>query len=326
MPTNVTAEYVSAEREYSKASTTSEKIKALEKMYREVPKHKGTEKLRQDIKTKLAKFREKLRKEEKQKSKGYSISVKKEGAATICLVGYTNSGKSLLLNKLTNKKANVKPYEFTTKMPEVGIMKYKGLKLQVIEIPAITKGYSERGNGPAFFSIIRNSDMVLIVTDKSDLDVLFEEFDKAFIKLNEKIYEDMKDSWVSLRSLIVLNKMDIIDFEDVYQGLCKYYNFDIVKVSALTGENIDKLKDEIWKHLGKIKIYTKEPGKKARMDEPVCLEKGATIEDMAIHIHKDFIKKFKFARIWGKSARFPGMQAGLKHKLKDDDIVEFHVK
>ncbi len=325
MPTNVTAEYVAAEQEYSKAGTTAEKIKALEKMFREVPKHKGTERLRQDIKTKLAKFREKLKKEEKQKSKGYSISVKKEGAATICLVGLTNSGKSLLLNKLTNKKADVRPYEFTTKMPEVGVMKYKGLKLQVIELPAIVQGYSEKGNGPAFFSIIRNSDFVVIVTDSDDLDLFFEEFDKAFIKLNEKVYEDMKDSWVSLKGLIVLNKIDTIDVEKVYEGLCKYYNFDIIKVSALTGEGLKELKDSTWKHLGKIKVYTKEPGKKSRMDEPVCLEKGSTVEDMAVNIHKDFIKKFKFARVWGKSAKFEGMMAGLKHKLKDDDIVEFHL-
>lgn len=326
MPTNVTAEYAAAEQEYSKASTTDEKIRALENMLSTCPTHKGCEKLRQDIKTKLAKFRGKLKKEEKAKSKGYSINVKKEGAATVCLVGLTNSGKSLLLNKLTNKKADVKAYEFTTKMPEVGIMKYKGLKLQVIEMPAIAGGYSEKGNGPAFFSIIRNSDFVVIVTDKGNLNVLFEEFDKAFIKLNEKIYEDMKDSWIGIKGLIVLNKVDMIDVEKVYQGLCKYYNFDIVKVSALTGDGLEELKDEIWRHLGKIKVYTKEPGKKVKKDEPICLEKGATIEDMALHIHKDFIKKFKFSRVWGKSAKFKGMQAGLKHKLKDDDVVELHVK
>lgn len=325
MPTNVGAEYVAAEQEYSKAGSAAEKIKALQKMYSTVPKHKNTEKLRQEIKTKLAKYKAKVEKERKQKSKGFSISVKKEGAATICLVGYTNSGKSLLLNKLTNKKSEVKPYEFTTMMPEVGIMKYKELKLQIVEIPAITKGYSEKGNGPAFLSIIRNCDLVVIVTDKSDLDMLFEEFDNAYIKLNEKIYEDMKDSWVSIKGMIVLNKTDMIDVEKVYQGLCKYYNLDVVKVSALKGE-LGKLKDEMWNHLGKIKVYTKEPGKKARMDEPVCLEKGAAVEDIARNIHKDFIKKFRFARIWGKSAKFKGMQVGLKHTLKDDDTVELHMR
>ncbi len=326
MPTNVTAEYVAAELEYTKASTIAEKIKALEKMLSTCPTHKGCEKLRQEIKTKLAKFREKLEKQEKKKAKGYSISIKKEGAATICLVGFTNSGKSLLLNKLTNKKAEVKPYEFTTTMPEVGIMKYKGLKLQIIELPAITQGYAEKGNGPSFFSIIRNSDLVVIVTDTSDLKLLFEEFDNAYIKLNEKIYEDMEDSWVGMKGLIVLNKIDEINVEKVYQGLCNYYNFDIVKVSALKEKNLEKLKDELWEHLGKIKVYTKEPGKKAKIDEPVCLEKKSTIENMAAYIHKDFVKKFRFARVWGKSAKFDGQMCGLNHKLEDDDIVEIHTK
>ena len=80
MPTNVTVEYTMAEQEYSRAKTTSEKISALQKMLSTAPAHKGAEKLRQEIKTKLAKLKDKVRKYQERKSKGKSLSIKKEGA------------------------------------------------------------------------------------------------------------------------------------------------------------------------------------------------------------------------------------------------------
>ena len=74
-----------------------------------------------------------------------------------------------------------------------------------------------------------------------------------------------------------------------------------------------------------IKVFTKTPGKK-RDWPPVALDVGSTIRDLAEAVHKDFIHKFKFARMWGKSARFAGQTQGLNHELMDDDIVEFHLK
>ncbi len=325
MPTNVRAEYIAAEEEYKKANTTEEKIKALENMLSTCPTHKGCEKLRQEIKTKLAKLKEKKKREVEKKAKGKQVSIKKEGAATICLIGIANSGKSLLLNKLTNSKVKVADYEYTTKKPEVGIMKYKGLKIQTVEIPSIFEDYSESEKGPQFLSIVRQADLVVIVTDNDDTDVLFKELDKANIALNEDVIKE-EESWIRLNAIIVINKKDIVDSEKIYQELCKYYKIDKMIISALNDKDIENLKDEIWKHLPFIKVYTKEPGKKVKKDEPVCLKKGAIIEDMAGHIHKDFIKKFKFARVWGKSTRFDSQQVGLKHKLEDDDIVEVHLK
>lgn len=325
MPTNVTAEYIAAEEEYKKATTTEERIKALENMLSAVPKHKHTEHLQQEIKTRLAKLKEKKKREKEKKSKGKQISIKKEGAATICLIGPPNSGKSLLLNKLTNSKAKVADYGFTTKKPEMGIIKYKGLKIQTVEIPSIFNGYWESEKGPQFFSIVRQSDLVVIVTDSADIGTIFRELDKANISLNESV-ADRDESWISLKGIIVINKKDIIDIEKIHQELCKYYAIERIQISAFDDNDIKKLKDEIWKHLDLIKVYTKEPGKRVKGDEPVCLKKGSTIEDMALHIHKDFIKKFRFARVWGKSAKFKGMQTGLKHKLEDDDIIEIHLK
>ncbi len=320
MPTNVTAEYIAAEEKYKKARTIDEKILALKDMLSKCPDHKGCEKLRQDIKKRLAKLKEKKAKETEKKTKGKGVSIKKEGAATICLIGPPNSGKSFLLNKLTNSKVKVADYPFTTEKPEVGIMKYKGLKIQVIEIPAIFEGYSDSEKGPQFLSVLRQADLVLIVTEDQELDFLFDELKKANILINRPA---SNSSITCLRGMIVINKKGI---NTKIPESTRYPDFDEISISFLDTNEIEDLKDKIWKHLNLIKVYTKEPGKKVKKDEPLCLKKGSTIEDLAVYIHKDFIKKFRFARIWGSSAKFSSQRVGLKHKLEDDDIVELHLR
>ena len=382
MPTNVTAEYAAAEMEYSKARTPAEKIKALEKMLAEVPKHKGTEKLQQDIKTKLAKFRELLRKEAEKKKGGYSLAIKKEGVAQVILAGPPNTGKSLLLSKLTNAKPDVADYDFTTTKPEVGVMDYETVKIQIVEIPAVVKDMSFKGKGPQFFSIIRNADLIIVVTDvMSGLGLFFEEFAKADIKLNEKkpgirikklgtggfefigqtlikgdikkvtkilrdanihnalieVFEEakledfknaIKESLAYLPAFIVLTKGDLPGTENAVADLQKKYpRFDVIPVSLVKDVNIDLLKKTILERLNMIRIYTKEPGKKAKKDDPVCLKKGKrTVKDLAKNIHKDFVRKFEYARVWGKSAKHEGQRIGLEHQLEDRDIVELHIK
>jgi ribosome-interacting GTPase 1 len=324
MPTNVSVEYAVAEQDYNKASTTEEKITALQKMLSTAPSHKGAENLRQDIKSKLAKFKDKLE-AEKEKKRGTSFAIKKEGAATILFIGPPNSGKSLLLNRLTGTKVAVADYGFTTTRPEIGIMDYKGLKFQVIELPAITPDFYKTEKGPAILSIVRNGDLIIIVTDTDDINYILYECEKAGILLNEPFKVDVDESYKHMQGLIIFTKKDVLNSEKKYMGLKKFYNFDTIPISLTTENNMEKLKDEIWKNLNLIKIYTKEPGKKPNMDKPLCLNKGSSIRDMAGQIHKDFIKKFRFARVWGSSARFQGQQSGLDHLLNDEDTVEIHL-
>ena len=84
----------------------------------------------------------------------------------------------------------------------------------------------------------------------------------------------------------------------------------------------EKIKKDIWKVLDLIRVYCKEPGKKPEK-KALVLEKGSTVEDAAEKVHKDFVKYFKFARVWG-SSKFPGEKVGIEYKLKDKDIVEIH--
>ena len=154
MPINAGYEYGKSVEKYQDARTIEEKIKALEEMLRTAPKHKGSETLLADIRSKLAKYKSLLEKQKTaQKGKGYQISIKKKGSAQIIIAGIPNSGKSLLLSKLTNAKPEVADYDFTTVEPEEGMAEISGIQLQIIELPAIMEDSAYKGRGPLFFSI-----------------------------------------------------------------------------------------------------------------------------------------------------------------------------
>jgi len=154
MPTNVTPAYQKAEREYYESKTKEQKIKALKKMLATAPSHKGAENMRSNIKKRLARLKYTQDKEIKNARGRAGVTVKREGAAQIVLIGKTNSGKSLFINQLTNAHLKEEAYEFTTKKPEFGVMDYHGIKVQLIEIPAVTEDFIDSEKGPAFLELL----------------------------------------------------------------------------------------------------------------------------------------------------------------------------
>jgi len=275
MPVNPTYEYELAEKKFFEAITISEKIKALEEMLSTCPSHKGAENLRSEIKQRISRYR-KLLEKERHKKKGRTIGVKKEGAAQVVLVGTTNSGKSTLLNRLTGSKVKVADYEFTTLMPEQGMMDYNGIKIQIVEIPAITENFLQREKGPLFMSIIRSADLIVIM------------------------YKN------NAERKLILNELK---------------NVDVKKI-----DNSENIKEDIWKSLGLVYVFTKAPGKEKKWP-PVALDKNFSVGDLALRVHKDFIKKFDYAIVYGKSSKFKKRQrVGLNHVLENGDVVELHMK
>ena len=283
MPTNVTPEFQRAEKEYFMAEGLKDKLKCLQRMLSVAPSHKGGEKLRKDIKQRIARYKSLLEKEKlSAKGKGGGISVKKEGAAQVVLVGKTNSGKSFLLSKITNASPLIADYEFTTKLPEVGTMLINDVPIQIVEIPAITENYLEKEKGPMFLGIVRGSDLIVILAEN---------------KKEEKFIEKELDfAGIKGKRIFVKRKED-------------YYH----------------IKNKIWESLGLIYVFTKMPGKEKDYP-PIALKKGSTVWGLASEVHKDFVKKFNFAKVWGKSAKHEGMKCGVRHVLESGDIVELHTK
>lgn len=272
MPTNVTIEYAKAQEKFLLAKTREEKISALEEMIAKVPKHKGTENLQAQLKSKLAKL--KAQKEAKAGRKSFAIP--KEGDAQICILGLTQSGKSTLLSKLTNAKPKISSIPYTTTKPEVGTAEWQGVKLQLIEIPSTFQ--------PIYMSIAQNCDGLILVRDPR---------------------KDIAKQTAHLKQVLA--------------------EFRIKKpfIEISETKETEKIKEQVWKMLGLIRIYTKEPGK-APEKKALVLRKGATVAQAAKVVHKDFLKFFRFARLWGLSAKFPGEKIGLEHILQDGDILEIH--
>ncbi len=195
MPTNLSPEAVAARQRYMQASSLEEQIKTLREYIALVPKHKGTENLLYNLKKRLSKLQYELEKKLEKVKKGRSssvspFSIKKEGAGQIVIIGATNAGKSSLLKALTGVDVEIAAYNFTTKLPALGMMKYEDILIQMIELPAIFENMNvKQGNGRQILSAIRNSDAILILIDISidpisQMELILRELESANIRLN----------------------------------------------------------------------------------------------------------------------------------------------
>jgi len=121
-------------------------------------------------------------------------------------------------------------------------------------------------------------------------------------------------------SLTVLTKTDLVK-----KDFLKNIKFDYVPVSATKNKGVDKLKEEIFQKLKLIRVYTKRKGETAD-NIPLMIRKGETVADACPKLHRDLLALFKYALVWGPSAKFPGQKVGLSHKLKDGDTIQIFAK
>ena len=235
------------------------------------------------------------------------LGIERQGDRQFVLVGYPSVGKSSLINKLSGLQTKIADYAFTTLKPIPGIIRINGADFQIVDLPGLIEGATDDvGGGKRLIGIVKNADGILLM---HDLVTPFEDL--------EKIAKELKKAKITKPTIVIGNKIDLAgarkNFEKLKQ---KFPNLSVIGISTITGEGLKKLKEELWNLSGFIRIYLKD-------DEPMILEKGSTINDLLEKIHKDLIKKFKFAKINGKSAKFPNQQVGLTHILEDEDKVEF---
>jgi ribosome-interacting GTPase 1 len=328
MPANLPPQYYEVEKKYKAAASTEEKISFLEELLSIVPKHKGTEKIQAQLKTKISKLKSTSQKKSSVTKQTHSHNVKKSGAGQLVLIGAPNSGKSMLISALTNASPVVSDYPFTTHTAYPAMMKFENIQIQLVDTPPVSPEYMEVW----IPDLIKTADGVLAVIDVTTNNSR-ENFKQIQEQLKEKKIEfrgidrplpQITGIFVK-KTLIVANKADKPEHQNNLQQMIKYLEplFDVIPVSAKTGEGLDTLKRKIFSLLNIIRVYSKVPGKKAELDNPYTLKRGSTVMDMAASVHKDFQAKMKFARIWGKN-KYQGQKVNRNYILEDEDIIELH--
>lgn len=339
MPTNLPPDYFEIEKRFRIAESAAEKVALLEEMYSVVPKHKGTDHLRADLRRQISKYKEEAQQAHK-KHGGHTpvFQIDKEGAGQVALIGPTNVGKSSLVKALTKAEPEVSPAPYSTWKPVPGMMPVENIQVQLIDTPPMNRGYVE----PGLFDLIRRADLALIVVDLQ-ADPLQQLEDTLLLLREHRIAPRFSTAEAQKRltangptsgearlvyvpAFVLANKCDDASQDDLFDVLCELFEgrCPFIPVSAMTGRNFEQLKQIVFEQLEVIRVYAKPPGEPADLERPFVLKRGSTVAELARKIHRDFYEKLKSARVWG-STSFEGQMVQRDYMLQDGDIVELKV-
>jgi ribosome-interacting GTPase 1 len=328
MPTNLPPEAVEAEQRYRAAKSVAEKIARLEEFISTIPKHKGTDKLRADLRKRLSKLRTTPQARKAVSKRDSPFHIDKEGAGQVVIVGPANVGKSALVAALTNANPEVADYPFTTWTPTPGMMPVENIQIQLIDTPPLNRDFVE----PELLDLIKRSDLILLVVDLQtdpvqqleDTIALLEEHRIVPCHLEDRYAEGRRPTFVPL--LVLANKNDDESSDENFDIFCELLEGDwpLLPISATTGRNLERLKQVVFERLEVIRVYTRPPGKDPDFSAPFILDKGSTVAEFAGKVHQDFFEKLKTARVWG-SVAYDGQMVRRDHVLCDGDVVELRI-
>ena len=355
MPANLSPEYKKAEQAFRAANDERERLDCLKEMLRTIPKHKGTEHLQADIKSRIKSLSEELSGPKKGgKRSGPVHSIRPEGAAQIALLGPPNGGKSSLHARLTGSRAAIGPYPHSTQEPMAGMCPYADIAFQLVDLPAISEDFTP----PWIQTALQPADAALLVVDLSDpaspeaIVLMRELLERKKVTLirnwpvdatpelpargngagaDDSALErpDVVDDPFRIRlpTLLIGNKADLAGSAEDLDALAELAGVDFprLSVSVTSGQGLDGIAGYLFEHLGIVRVYTKLPGKPPETDKPFTVRRGATVLDVARLVHREIAGSLRFARAWGEQV-FDGQQVGPEHPVADGDIVELHMR
>jgi ribosome-interacting GTPase 1 len=328
MPINLPPEAIEAEKRYRAAGSVADKIATLEEFISTIPKHKGTDKLRADLRRKLSKLKSSSEGRKGVSRQVSAFHIDREGAGQVVVIGPTNVGKSALVAALTNATPEVADYPFTTWTPTPGMMPFENIQIQLVDTPPLDREFVE----PDLLDMIRRADLILLMVDvQTDPDEQLEET-IAFLEENRIAPRRLKDRYVeewrlTFKPLLVLaNKCDDESCDEVFEIFCQLLEdeWPLLPISVANQRNLERLKQVVFEQLEMIRVYSKPPGREPDLSAPFLLEQGSTVEEFAGKVHQDFLQNLKTARVWG-SGVYDGQMVGRDHVLHDGDVVELRI-
>ncbi len=327
MPANLTPQYLEAEQAFREAESTEDKVRCLEEMIRIIPKHKGTDHLQADLRRKLSRLREQAQQEAQKSKKSHSFRIRKEGAGQIALAGPPNSGKSQLVETLTGAGLEVAPYPFTTRAPQPAMMPYLDVQVQLIDLPPLSAEHEEHWVA----DLVKAAEAVLVVVNL-EVDPL-EALAFTLGRLEQRklfpvraLPEELPPGALARPMLVACTGVDhperLEEFE-LFRELSAC-ELPMLPVSGVTGYGLEHLKDELWRMLEVIRVYSKPPGRKLEeRDAPYVLPRGSTVLAFAEAVHRELAESLKYARIWS-AGKYDGQMVNRDEPLEDGDMLELH--
>lgn len=330
MAVNLTPQYHEAEERFKKAKTPAERLSCLEEMWVQLPKHKASEKVQAQLKTKLSRAREELENPvpSGKSSHAHVTKFPRQGAGQVLLIGPPNSGKSQFLAVLTEAKPEIAAYPFTTRHPQAGMMAWNEVRVQLIDTPPITTEVLD----PSVLSLVRQADSCLLFTDLSDDDGVFQtlsvieklrEFKTHLVGEPPEGNEDWSLSHVRTIQIGTRagsngagERVDIV--KEMLPSDMDFYPLELMDGKG----GLEGIRQAIWCSLKMIRVFPKKPGKPLNREDVITLDQESTVQDMAYSIHQELGEKVKSARLWGPSAQVDGGVVSKNHQLMDCDTVE----
>ena len=333
MPTNVTPEYKKAEAEYKAAREPRDRLVALRAMLRTIPKHKGTEHLQAGIKTKIKELTYELAGPRKGGARGGPVfTIRPEGAGQIALLGPPNSGKSSLHDALTGSGAPAGPYPYTTLHPQPGMVPVHDVGIQLIDLPPVAREHPLPWIGNA----LQPADGAFLVVDLSLADCVTGVDELVRLLADRRIYltgnwprgvgatADPDDPFAKiLPTALVAAQAELIDdVEGEAEVLLELLELEVPILGAsVANREFEHLGSWLYDALGVVRVYTESAAKKGD-DRPYTIRRGQTLADVAVLIHKDFVRDLKFARLMRPG--YPDRRIGRAFPLQDGDRIEIH--
>ncbi|MFC2033964.1 GTPase [Chloroflexota bacterium] len=326
MPANLPPQYFEAEKAFRSARNPAEKIAALEEMLAIMPKHKGTDHLRAELRGRIAKLIQST--DKKTATRRSSMIVEKVGAAQVVVVGSPNTGKSQLVSMVTNASPTVAEYPFTTNTAVPGMMEFENIQIQLIDTPPLVVNSIEPWLPPT----LMRADAILVLVDLSNnpleqMEDIMMQLENMRIGISTKRVSEEPSKFIyQKKCLIIGNKIDLDETRQNYTVLENKYKdkLPLIAISAKEKISLEEMRLKIFQVLDIIRVYTKTPGSKPDLNDPIILDQGSTMENAAAEVHKDFRSKLKYARVWG-SGKHDGVMVKRDHILKDGDIIELHM-